>query len=203
MSRFQATRAHIETIAVAGYYVALRVGFSFAEEAFNTLPPNWIEFYTTHGLMVHDPAMKWVYSNTGCIRLSDIGLPDPQQVRERASLFGLAHGAVVSVVTPPDRGKRSFGMFYRADRQLAPDELDALHQIMVQLHDGAEAGAGLTAAETEAMTLLAQGMRMKQIADALGISESAVKARLSNAKRKLGAKTQFQAASMVAVQRLR
>jgi DNA-binding CsgD family transcriptional regulator len=201
MTSLQAMREHIETIAVAGYYVAIRVGFSFAEEALNTLPDNWIEFYKTHGLMMQDPAMKWVYGNTGRIRLSDIDLPDPKRVRERASLYGLTYGAAVSVMTLHDHGRRSFGMFYRGDRQFAPDELDALHQIMVQLHDGSGAGAGLTAAETEAMTMLAQGMRMKQIAETLGISESGVKARLRNAKRKLGAKTQLQAAYMVAALR--
>jgi DNA-binding CsgD family transcriptional regulator len=48
----------------------------------------------------------------------------------------------------------------------------------------------------------AAGMRLKQVAAELGISESAVKARLNNAKRKLGAKTLSQAASLAASRRI-
>jgi LuxR family transcriptional regulator, quorum-sensing system regulator SdiA len=47
-----------------------------------------------------------------------------------------------------------------------------------------------------------EGLRLKQIATRLGISESAVKARLNNVKRKLGAKTQSQAASIAASRRI-
>ena len=48
----------------------------------------------------------------------------------------------------------------------------------------------------------AEGLRLKQIAVRLGISESAVKARLNNVKRKLGARTQSQAASIAAARRI-
>ena len=47
-----------------------------------------------------------------------------------------------------------------------------------------------------------EGMRQKQIAAALNISESAVKARLNNVKRKLGAKTQSQASSIAVARKI-
>jgi LuxR family transcriptional regulator, quorum-sensing system regulator SdiA len=72
MSLLNAMKDQITEIAPAGYYVALRVGFSFPEEELNLLPDNWVEYYTTHGLVVHDPAMKWVYGNTGARRFSDL-----------------------------------------------------------------------------------------------------------------------------------
>lgn len=202
MTLLKEMRDQIDQISPAGFYVAIRVGFSFPEEELNELPENWVEFYTTHGLVVHDPAMKWVYANTGATRMSEIGLPDPQQVRERAAVYGLSHGAVISVMAPEDRGRRSYGLFFREDRAFGDSDLQKLQGILTRLHAGAEDEPVLTAAEVEALRMQAEGMRLKQIAHALGISESAVKARLNNAKRKLGAKTQSQAASIAAARRI-
>ncbi len=168
----------------------------------NTLPDNWVEFYTTHGLVVHDPAMKWVYANTGAVRFSEITLPDPHQVRERAAVYGLNHGAAVSMTTPADRGRRSYGLFFRDDRNFEPSDLIELKLIVAKLHSGNDTEPVLTAAEVEALKMQGEGMRLKQIAFMIGISESAVKARLNNAKRKLGAKTLSQAASIAVARRL-
>jgi len=46
--------------------------------------------------------------------------------------------------------------------------------------------------------MVREGLRLKQIAHDLGVSEGAVKQRLKNAKSKLGANTSAQAAAMVA-----
>lgn len=192
----------LSEIAPAGFYVALRVGFSFPEEELNALPENWVEFYTTHGLVVHDPAMKWVYGNTGAARIEDLSDPDPHRIREHAAIFGLSHGVVVSVMGRNDRGRRSYGLFYRDDREFSAGDLARLQEIMVNLHAGEEVDPGLTLAEVEALKLQAEGLRLKQVAATLGISESAVKARLNNAKRKLGAKTLSQAASLAALRRI-
>lgn len=202
MAVLNTMRDQIAQIAPAGFYVALRVGFSFPEEELNELPDNWVEFYTTHGLVIHDPVMKWVYGNTGVSRMSDITLPDPQQVRLKATAYGLAHGAVVSVMSLADRGRRSYGMFFRREEDFADTDLARLHQIVKQMHSGTGEEPGLTAAEVEALRMQAGGLRLKQIAGDLGISESAVKARLNNAKRKLGAKTLTQASSIAAGRRL-
>ena len=202
MTQLQVMRNQIDQISPAGFYVAIRVGFSFPEEELNELPENWVEFYTTHGLVVHDPAMKWVYANTGATRLGEISLPDPHQVRERAAVFGLSHGAVISVMSPGDRGRRSYGLFFRNDREFEDSALRDLHGILTRLHSGTDGEGTLTAAEVQALRLQSEGLRLKQIAAEIGISESAVKARLNNAKRKLGAKTQSQAASIAAARRI-
>jgi DNA-binding CsgD family transcriptional regulator len=202
MSALVNMRAELLEIAPAGFYVALRVGFSFPEEELNCLPENWVEFYTTHGLVVHDPAMRWVYGNTGVARLSDIPDPDPHRIRAHAAIFGLSHGAAVSVMAGTDRGRRSYGLFYRDDHDFEPEDLARLQRIMQELHAGNDNDPGLTPAEIEALRMQAAGMRLKQVAAELGISESAVKARLNNAKRKLGAKTLSQAASMSVARRI-
>jgi LuxR family transcriptional regulator, quorum-sensing system regulator SdiA len=202
MTLLQVMKSQIDQISPAGFYVALRVGFSFPEEEMNELPENWVEFYTTHGLVIHDPAMKWVYGNTGVVRFADIALPDPHQVQARAAVFGLIHGAAISVMTTSDRGRRSYGLFFRDDRDFGQDDLEALERIVQRLHTGQEDEPALTAAEVEALRMQSEGLRLKQIAAILGISESAVKARLNNVKRKLGAKTQSQAASIAAARRI-
>lgn len=201
MTTLQEMKDRIGQLADAGFYLALRVGFSFPDEELNALPSNWVEFYTSHGLVVHDPALKWVYGNVGATRTCDILLPDPQQVLGRAKVFGLEHGAVVSVVTPTDRGRRSYGLFYRS-RAFSDAELQTLLVMVQGLHSGTSDEPGLTAAEVEALQMQAAGLRLKQIAGDLGISESAVKARLNNAKRKLGARTLAHAASIAAGRRI-
>lgn len=194
--------SQINLIAPAGFYVALRVGFSFPEEELNALPETWVEFYTTHGLVVHDPAMKWVYGNVGAARISELGLADPHQVQAHAAVFGMGYGLAISHMVRADKGRRSYGLFFRDDREFEMAEVEVLRSLLQSLHDGRDDEPNLTAAEIEALQLQSQGLRLKQIAGRLGISESAVKARLNNVKRKLGAKTQSQAASIAASRRI-
>jgi LuxR family transcriptional regulator, quorum-sensing system regulator SdiA len=200
MARLIDSKSAFDQIAPAGFYVALRVGFSFPEDEINLLPSLWVEFYTTQGLVVHDPAMRWAYSQTGAARFSELTLPDPHQVRAHAAVFGMGYGAVVSVLRKEDRGRRSYGLFFRDDRDFVDSELTELEQQVLALHIGEE--PQLTTAEIEALKLQSEGLRLKQIAERLNISESAVKARLNNVKRKLGARTQSQAASIAAARRI-
>lgn len=196
MSLLQEHSQQLLDLAPAGCYVGLRVGFSFPAEELNRLPQDWIEFYTRRGFVVHDPVMKWVYANQGTTRWSEMGLDDPWEVLDHAAAHGLRYGAVVSVSNPSDHGKRSYGNFMRADREFSDGEIAELHRIIERLHAALGQRRALTAAEIEVLRLQAQGLRLKQIAGELGISVSAVKARLSNARRKLGAQTPSQAASM-------
>jgi LuxR family transcriptional regulator, quorum-sensing system regulator SdiA len=189
-------------ISPSGFFLALRVGFTFPEEELNRLPDPWVEYYTRNGLVVHDPLMKWVYANQGAARWSEVDTPDPQGVRAAALRHGLPYGAVASAATIAERGKRSYGLFFRADRDFEDDELSVLGRLVEALHSGSRMERKLTANEVEALKLIASGHRLQQIADQLGISESAVKARLNNAKVKLGARTASQAASLAASKRL-
>jgi LuxR family transcriptional regulator, quorum-sensing system regulator SdiA len=202
MKRLDDHTDSILRISPSGFYLALRVGFTFPEEELNRLPNAWVDHYTRHGLVVHDPLMKWVYANQGVARWSGIDIPDPQSVRVAALAHGLAFGAVASATTLAERGKRSYALFFRADRDFLDDELATLGQLLETLHSGSKLERKLTANEIEALQLIASGLRLQQIAGQLGISESAVKARLNNAKAKLGARTASQAASLAATRRL-
>ncbi len=186
-------------IAPAGYYAALRLGFFSPEEELNTFSPAWVDHYTVNGLALHDPLMRWIYSGSGARRWSDLALPDPIGVLSAYSAFGMRYGGVVCVTANEERPRRTFGYFARSDRELSPSELTQLEATLRAAHfHEAEAEQGLTRAQTDALRLLSRGMRLKEIAHALDISESAVKARLKSAMARMDARTPVQAASLAA-----
>jgi LuxR family transcriptional regulator len=186
-------------IAPAGYYAALRLGFFSPEEELNSFDPDWIDHYTINGLALSDPLMRWVYSGSGARRWSALPVPDPMRVLEAYAAFGMRYGAVVCVTADEARPRRTFGYFARSDRELTDAELSDLETTLRGLHFGdASEESGLTRAQADALRMLSRGMRLKQIAFALGISESAVKARLKSAVVRMDARTPAQAASLAA-----
>jgi len=187
----------VQAIAKTGYYIALRVGFAFPLEEVNALPQAWADHYTTHRFMLHDPVIRWIYANTGAIAWSAIDLPDPIRVLDQAQTFGLRYGVAVACFDGNREGQRSFGTFARSDREFERAEIDALHAYVLKRHHAKAPPTNLTNAELEALKMVKEGMRLKQIAHSLGVSEGAVKQRLKNAKTKLGAQTSAQAAAMV------
>lgn len=184
-------------VAPAGYYVALRLGFFSPEEESNSFAPSWIDHYTAKGLALHDPLMRWIYSGCGAIRWSELLLPDPMGVLRSYARYGMTYGAVVCVTADEERPRRTFGYFARNDREMTRTELAELEATLRAVHfHEAEEEQALTRAQTEALRLLSRGMRLKEIAHALDISESAVKARLKSAMARMDARTPVQAASI-------
>lgn len=184
-----------QALAPAGYYIAIRVGFAFPMIEHNRLPATWVREYTASGLIVHDPAMTWAYQNSGVERCSALGENDTQGVLELAKNHGLNFGAVASCIDEGDSGQRSFGFFFRSDRDYQIAELDRLNSSLVASHRAHARPKNLTAAELQTLGLVKNGLLMKQIACVLGVSESAIKQRLKNARLKLNAKTGSQAAA--------
>ncbi len=182
-------------IAPAGYYVAVRVGFAFPIAEHNHLPPSWVREYTVSGLIVHDPAMSWAYKNCGVARLSELVEHDVQGVLELAKNHGLNFGAVASWTDEGDAGQRTFGFFCRGDREFHEAELERLDRSVVSIHEMHARPRTLTPAELETLSLVKNGVLMKEMAFRLGISESAIKQRLKSARTKLNAKTGSQAAA--------
>ena len=186
-------------IAPAGHYAALRLGFFSPEEELTTFSEDWIDHYTVNGLALHDPLMRWIYSRNGACRWSELSIPDPLGVLSAYSTFGMRFGAVVCVTADEERPRRTFGYFARSDRELTSGELSELEMTLRAAHfQEPESDQPLTKAQTDALKLLSRGMRLKEIAYALGISESAVKARLKSAMARMDARTPVQAASLAA-----
>jgi len=182
-------------LAPAGHYIAIRISFAFPVVEQNCLPEAWVREYTASGLLVHDPAMAWAYQNQGYVRTRDLVAEDRQGVLELAKYHGLNFGAVVCCIDEDLGSERSFGFFFRSDREYTTLELEQLHAGVLAAHRAYARPKNLTEAELETLGLVKNGLLMKEIASALGVSESAVKQRLRNARLKLNAKTGSQAAA--------
>lgn len=189
---------NLDKLSPAGYYVALRVGFAFPVEEVNALPPQWVAHYTKQRFMLFDPVIRWVYSQTGVSRWSELSAVDPRDIMEQARAFGLNYGVAVSVFDGNAEGQRSFASFARNEREFTDKEIETLHHYVMQRHLEMAPPKNLTKAELDALSGVKQGKRLKQIAHELGISEGAVKQRLKSAKEKLRAKTSTQAATIAA-----
>lgn len=195
----QQLEAHdVKAIAPAGHYIALRIGFAFPVEEVNALPAEWVEHYTKNRFMLFDPVIRWAYANVGMQRWGDLLGDDPRKVFAKAKNYGLRFGAVISVFDGNAEGQRSFGSFARTDREFTDLEMRVLQAYVSRRHFEMAPPKNLTMAELEALGMVRDGQRLKEVAHALGVTEGAVKQRLKNAKLKLGAKTGSQAAAMAA-----
>ncbi|MBI1219842.1 MAG: LuxR family transcriptional regulator [Rhodobacteraceae bacterium] len=186
----------LSKLAPAGYYIALRVGFYAPEREMNAFPSDWTDYYTRDGLALVDPYMQWCQRNAGISRWSAVDLPDPYSVAFAYRRFGIPFGASVSITGTITEPRRSFGVFAHPDREFSEEEMALLHDALDQLHSANN--DVLTPAQAAALRLLSQGKRQKEIAALLGISISAVKARLKSASERLGASTPIEAASIAA-----
>ncbi|MFO1105157.1 MAG: autoinducer binding domain-containing protein [Amaricoccus sp.] len=185
----------LERLAPAGHYIAIRISFVFPVIEENCLPEAWIREYTASGLLVHDPAMAWAHRNQGFVRMRELVAEDSQGVLELAKYHGLNFGAAACCFDSGEGSARSFGFFFRSDRDYTTAELQQLHAGLLAMHQAYARPKNLTEAELETLGLVKNGLLMKEIASILGVSESAIKQRLRNARLKLKAKTGSQAAA--------
>lgn len=185
-------------LAPAGYFMAFRIAFAVPIEEVNAFPCSWIDLYNQRGFMVFDPVMRWIYDGEGHCRWSAIPFGDPRGVLASAREHGLCFGAAVSLRDPGQRGQRSFGNFARSDREFTDEEMDLLLSLLRDRHAALAPPANITVAELEALRLIKEGQRLKQIAHRLGVTEGAIKQRLKNARVKLSAKTGAEAISRAA-----
>lgn len=183
--------------APVGHYLALRIGFAFPMVEVNALPTLWVEHYTKQRFLLADPVLRWSYAQTGTARWSDFEQSeDKLGVLAQARVFGLRYGLVVACMDRDNTGQRSFGSFVRGDREFSDEEAAVALAYVLRRHRELTPPTNLTRAEIEALRMVREGKRLKQIAFELGVTEGAVKQRLRNAKLKLNAATSPQAAAM-------
>lgn len=186
----------LDQLAPSGHYIALRIGFAFPMEEVNALPPDWVAHYTKNRFALFDPVLRWSYANVGAIRWSAFDIDDPKRIIAQARTFGMRYGVTVSVFDSTADAQRSFASFTRPDREYTDLEMKLLQAFLMRRHKDTAPPTNLTKAELEALGMVKDGRRLKEIAYELNVSEGAVKQRLKNAKLKLGAKTGTQAAAM-------
>ncbi len=182
--------AELEPLAQEGYFVGLHIRFASPLMTFQTFAPTWTDHYTQNAYALRDPLIATGISQTGAIRWSEITLPDPFGIMEEAAKYGLVYGVCVSC---GPMTSRTIGSVARSDREFTDEEVATISGIILRLHHESQPPDNLTNAEIEALQILASGERYANGAALLGISESALKARLSSARRKLFARTSAEA----------
>lgn len=180
----------VARLATAGYFIGLHIRFTSPLLTFQTYDQRWIDHYTENGYVLRDPMTAWGFSRTGWIRWSDPALLDPFGLFREAAQYGLNHG--VTVAAGPIKS-RTIASFAREDREFRDDEIDRIERSVKRLHDLSEPPEALTEAQIEALRCIAGGDRIAAAAEKLGISESALKARISTARDRLMARTTAEA----------
>lgn len=183
------TRA-LSQFAPQGYYIGLHIRFTSPMIVLASYPKDWTDHYTAQAYALRDPIVAWGFSTEGMTRWSDIALPDTFGILEEAKSFGLAYGVTVSA---GPMTSRTIGSVARADREFSDDEMAEVQSIIQRMHAVTQPPEGLTDAQVEALRLVANGMRHSEAATHLGISHSALKARLTSARHKLMARTTLEA----------
>lgn len=177
-------------LAPAGYFLGLHIRFTAPLMTFQTYDQAWLDHYTENGYVLRDPMTAWGFSQIGSIRWSDPSLPDPFGLFKEAAKFGLLFG--FTIACGPIKS-RTIGSFARPDREFTDNEIALAKTIVLRLHDVTEPPEELTRAQVEALRCIAGGDRHAAAAAKLGISESALKARITSARIRLMARTTAEA----------
>lgn len=189
-ARFDLELRKLDPYAESGYFLALHIRFTSPLLFFQTYKREWADHYSERGYVLRDPMTAWSFASTGVTRWSDKRIPDPFRIFDEARKFGLNYGATVSCGPILSRTVASIA---RSDREFTDDELAELKAQIKILHDLSAPNAMLTKAQSEALRCIADGHRHAAAANILGISESALKLRLSTAREKLMARTTAEA----------
>ena len=182
--------ARLKRLAPQGYALGLHIRFASAHIMIQTYDRAWIDRYTSRGYMMCDPIVSWGFGNVGTTRWSEMDHPDPHGVLEQAGEFGLNYGIVVS---HGPTSSRTIGGLARCDREFTDAEIEQILETVILLHRESTPPESLTNAQRHALRLVATGHRHAEAAALLGISESALKARLKSARDRLYARTTAEA----------
>jgi LuxR family transcriptional regulator len=177
-------------LAPAGYLIALHIRFAAPLIKFQTYNEEWIDHYTAQAYQLRDPMVAWGFSKEGATRWSELGIPDTFGIMKEAAEFGLPYGVCVSC---GPISSRTIAGFAHDRREFHDDEIELLKVSVCRLHTLTEPPESLTRAQRDALRLIAAGDRHAAAAAKLGISESALKARLTSARQRLMARTTAEA----------
>lgn len=183
-------RALFASIGSAGFSLLMNFSRQGPEYLDSTYPVAWQKEYDTGHYYYKDPVLLWSLAKTGDRRWSAVPLPDAFRVMKRAKAFGLNYGAAFVRTEGPNRSLLAVA---RSDRELTDEEMDLLSQAFDALLSHARNDKSLTVKELEALQCLADDMTLDVAAQHLGVTKAAMKGRLSTARQRLGAETNYHA----------
>lgn len=173
-------------LAPSGYYVGVHIRLAAPLMTFMTYSQDWIDHYTNQAFAMRDPTIAWGFATTGATRWSEMQIPDPFGILDQAAGHGLKYGLTLSCGLI---SSRTIASVARSDREFDDEEMARILSVIERLHEMTEPPESLTKAQIEALRLIAAGDRHAAAAAKLGISESALKARLVSARQRLMART--------------
>lgn len=180
----------ITRLSPGGYVGAFRLRFSRPLLYKFTYDEDWMNYYGDKNFAFCDPTIIWGLSNNGWARWSQIKIPDPFQVLEKAKDFGLNYGVVFS--HGPFSARSIMGCA-RDDREFTEHEISDLNEQFVGIHNDLSDQTPLSAPQVEALRLYSYGYDYGEIEEAIGISRTALKSRLVGARKRLGARSNVDA----------
>ena len=182
--------SHLDKLAPSGYGLGLHIRNGTPYMLLRTYDPEWSARYIDEGYMMVDPLVFWGVQNEGAVRWSELEAPDPHRILDQAATYGAKYGVVISI---GPISSRSIGGFSRSDREYTDTEVQHLLNVVTKLHFDTRPPDSLTQAQRAALQLVAKGFRHAEAAARLGVSESALKARLRSARDRLSARTTSEA----------
>lgn len=122
----------LNPLCTAGYALALHIKYTTPALLFQTYSREWADHYNQHGLVIHDPVVRWGFENIGSIAWGSLKNEDPQGVLQKCSDFGMKFGTVISIY---EGDSRSIGGFARNDRDHTDAEIQNLEAQLRKIHE--------------------------------------------------------------------
>lgn len=132
IEKIRALLKKVEKLSPSGFGIAFHFRLTSPDFLFQTYPKNWIDIYSEKGYIMHDPVVRWGFTETGAIRWADIELSDEYNILEESVSYGLKYGIAITVESG---GTRSGGGLARADREFTDAEISELTGYIQDLHD--------------------------------------------------------------------
>lgn len=189
LSNFEPVRSHLDTMDVFGYALLVNYSVLGYEHFHSTYPVEWQNEYDSRHYHVLDPVMIWALFREGVCRWSETGIPDTRGVHKKAARHGIRFGGTWSRKTG---SKKSVLFVARSDREFEDEELARVEDEVAPFFDTVRPQNLLSDRELDALRLLADGATIVEIAETLNVGQSAVKERISSARKKLNCKNTAQ-----------
>ncbi|MEL6167264.1 MAG: autoinducer binding domain-containing protein [Pseudomonadota bacterium] len=134
MERLDSTKGildRLSAVANSGFAIALHVRFTTPTYLFQTYDNAWMHYYSSAGLVMHDPTVRWGFEHDGTIRWEDLAPLDKNGVLDAAREHGLAFGVTMAL---SDGDSKSIASFSKSDLEFSEDEVNAIRDMLVTLH---------------------------------------------------------------------
>jgi len=134
----------LNKLAPTGYALGIHIEYTTPKFMFQTYPKAWLDYYSSHGLVMSDPMVAWAFQEVGSLRWSQ--LDDPNGVFTKAAEYGMTYGVVVSVASDDSR---TICGFANADREFTDQEITQIEALVLSIHQNTADTAQLDAATVD------------------------------------------------------